>query len=71
MTIRKYVEEPHRERLPAIVLGFNGKVLVVGGYKGGFCEELLEASPMSDRSSASWVQDGPAARQGQAHQRQW
>ena len=24
-----------------------------GGYRGGFCEKLREASPMSDRASAS------------------
>jgi len=41
------------------VLGFHGKVLLAGAYRGGFCENLLEASPMSDRASASWLQDGP------------
>jgi len=39
------------------VSGFCGKVLVVGGYRGGFCEKLREASPMSDRASASQLQD--------------
>ena len=24
-----------------------------GGYRGGFCEKLLEASPVSDRANAS------------------
>ena len=36
-------------------MGLPGKVLLVGGYRGGFCEKLLEASPMSDRASASWL----------------
>ncbi|GAB0205916.1 hypothetical protein GRJ2_003057200 [Grus japonensis] len=27
------------------------------GHRGGFCEKLLEASPMSDRANASWLQD--------------
>jgi len=36
------------------VMGLRGKVLVAGGgYRGGFCEKLLEASPMSDKASAS------------------
>jgi len=26
---------------------------------------------MSDRASASWLPDGPAAGQGQAHQQRW
>ena len=30
-----------------------------GGHSGGFCEKLLEASPMSDRANASWLQDVP------------
>ncbi|KAK4827150.1 LOW QUALITY PROTEIN: hypothetical protein QYF61_015104 [Mycteria americana] len=41
------------------------------GYRDGFCEKLLEASPMSDRANASHLQDRPAAGQGQAHQQQW
>ena len=41
-----------------------------GGYRGGFCKKLLEASPVSNGANASWLQDGPTARQGQAHQRQ-
>jgi len=50
----------------------HGKVLVLGGgYRGGFCEKLPEASPMSDKASASQLQDGPTAGQGQAKQRQW
>lgn len=28
------------------------------GYRDGFCEEVLEASPVSDRSSARWLQGG-------------
>ena len=39
-----------------------------GGYRGGFCEKLLEAPPVSDRASASRLQDGPAPGLGQAHQ---
>ena len=47
------------------VLGLRGKVLVAGGgYRGGFCEKLLEASPMSDKVNASGFQDGPTAGQG-------
>lgn len=34
----------------------------------GFCEKLLEAFPMSDRVSASLLQDGPACGQGQVCQ---
>lgn len=30
------------------------------------CEKLPEASPLSDRTSANRLQDGPAAGQGQA-----
>lgn len=33
-----------------------------------FCERLWDASPMSSRAKASWLQDGPAADQGWAHQ---
>ena len=51
------------------VLGLHGKVLLAGaGYRGGFCEKLLEASPVSDRANASRLQDEPATSQGQAHQ---
>jgi len=53
-----------------VVFGLCDKVLVAGGgYTGGFCEKLPEASPMSDRANDSWLQDGPAAGQGQACQR--
>jgi len=45
-----------------------GKGVGVLGYRGGFCEKLLEASPTSDRTSASQLQDRPAAGQGQPHQ---
>jgi len=34
------------------------------GYKCGFCEKLLQASPTLDRANASQLQDGPAAGQG-------
>ena len=54
-----------------VVTGSHGKGLVAGGYRGGFCEKLREASPMADKASASWLQDGPAAGQGQASQGQW
>jgi len=51
------------------VVGLCGKVFVVGrGYRVGFCEKLLEASPVSDRANASWPQDRPTAGQGQASQ---
>jgi len=49
-------------------MGLCGKALVAGGYRGGFCEKLREASPMSDKASASWLEDGPAAGQSQANQ---
>ena len=39
------------------------------GYRGGFCEKLLEAPPVSDRANASRLQDGSAPGQGQANQR--
>jgi len=44
----------------ALVLGLGGKVFVVGGYRGGFCEKLLEASPVSDRTKASMEVHGGA-----------
>jgi len=53
------------------VLGLHGKVLAVGGYRGGFCEKLPEASPSFDRDNASWLQHRTAAGQGQAHQQHW
>ena len=52
----------------AAALGLRGKVLVVGGYRGGFCEKPVEASPMSDRASASQPPDRPDTGQGRAHQ---
>jgi len=36
-------------------MGLSGKVLVAWGYRGGFCENLQEASPISDKASASWL----------------
>lgn len=42
-----------------LVLGLCAQVLVVEGYRGGFCKELLEASAVS-----SQLQDGHAAGQG-------
>jgi len=35
-----------------------------GGYRGHYFEQLLEASPVSDRANASRRQDRPAAGQG-------
>lgn len=35
-----------------------GKLLVAEGFRGGFCEKLLEVSP-SRKAGASWPQDGP------------
>jgi len=35
------------------VIGLFAKVLVAGGYRGGFREKLREASPMCDKASAS------------------
>ena len=35
-------------------MGLCDKVLVEGDDRGGFCEKLLEASPLSDKASASW-----------------
>lgn len=53
-----------------MVLGLCSKFLIEEGHSGGFCEKLLEASPVSDGASASLLQDRAAAAQGQAHQ-QW
>jgi len=51
------------------VLSCHGKVFVAGGvYRGGFCAKLLEASPMSDRTDVSQLQDRLTTGQGQAHQ---
>jgi len=33
-------------------MGLRGEVLVAGGYRGGFCEKLQEASTMSDKSGS-------------------
>jgi len=50
------------------VVGLCGKVLVVGDYRGGCCEKLREASPISDKASVSRLQDRPTTGQGPAHQ---
>jgi len=53
-------------------LGFHGKVLVVGGLQGWLLfTGVLEASPMSIGASASNLQEGPDAGQGQANQQRW
>ena len=40
-------------------------------YRSGFCGQLLEASPVSDRANASQLQDRPITGQGRAHQQWW
>ncbi|PKU45848.1 rna-directed dna polymerase from mobile element jockey-like [Limosa lapponica baueri] len=54
----------HNTAATPVLLSLCGKVLVAVGYRGGFCEKLLEASSMSDRVNARWLQNGPAAGQG-------
>jgi len=49
----------------------HSKVLVLGGYRGGFCVKLLEAYLMSDGENASQLKDVPTTSQGQAHQQLW
>ncbi|KFQ63769.1 Oxysterol-binding protein-related protein 10, partial [Pelecanus crispus] len=39
------VGQHHNRTLSSAVLGLHVKVLVAGGYRSGFCEELLGASP--------------------------
>ena len=41
------------ERLSLSVLGLRRKALVARGLPGGFCEQMPEASPMSDRAGAA------------------
>lgn len=46
-----------RSQLSVVVLGFHlyipqYQVLVMGGYRGGFYENLLEASPVSEGANA-------------------
>lgn len=41
------------------------------GYGCVFSEELLEASLMSDRANAKWLQDRTPAGQGQASQQRY
>ena len=52
-------------------MGLLGKVLVARGYRGGFCEKLWEASPMSDKASASRLKDRSAAAKGQGNLQRW
>jgi len=42
-----------------------------GSYRIGFCERLLEASPVSGRANARRLQGRPATAQGLAHQQWW
>lgn len=49
-TIQKR-HEAVREHPEEGVLGLQDQAFVVGGYRGGFCEELLEVSSMSRRAS--------------------
>ena len=35
--------------------GFAWQGFGSGGYRGGFCEKLQEASPMPDKACASWL----------------
>lgn len=51
-----------------VVLGLYGKVLVAGGLRDSFCENLLEASTMSNRANARQLQGGPTTDQVWAHQ---
>lgn len=39
-------------------------------YKGGFSQELLEASPLSHGTNDGWLQGEPDSGQGWAHQQQ-
>lgn len=38
--------------LQVMAWDLHGQILVVRGYRGGFSEELLEASPMSGKANA-------------------
>ncbi|GAB0208288.1 hypothetical protein GRJ2_003294500 [Grus japonensis] len=61
---------PPPSALTLVSIGFAWQGFGSGrGYRGGFCEKLLEASPVSDRANASRLQDGSAPGQGQANQR--
>jgi len=40
------------------------RVLQWEGCRGGFCEKLLEASPVSNGANVSWLQGGPTTGQG-------
>lgn len=44
------------------VLGLHGQVFIVGGStSSGFCEKLVESSPVFAEAKASWLQDRPAS----------
>lgn len=45
-------------------VGFHGQVLLVGSYRGGFCEKQPEVSYMSSRGNLGQLQDGCATSQG-------
>lgn len=60
-----------QEFISVYTLGSHDQILVARDYRGHFCEQLPEASPMSHGDSASWFQEGSTSGQGQAHQRWW
>jgi len=43
----------------------------LGGYSGGFCEKLLEASPVFNRANARQLQDEPTTGQGHVNHQRW
>jgi len=53
------------------VLGLHGKVSVVGGYRGGLCEKLLEASPMCDGANATRSKTDPPLAKAKSISRPW
>lgn len=52
------------------LLGLCDLILVVGCYRSGFYEKLLQVSPMSNNANAnaSHLQGGPASGKDQDHQ---
>lgn len=51
---------PHASLQFPLVSCLCGRALVAGELRAGFSEKLPEASVMSARAKASWLQDGPA-----------